>query len=415
MINITSPKDCCGCEACVQICPKKCISMKCDSEGFLYPEVDDSTCIDCGLCEKVCPVINQYGTQKPLRVCAAKNNNETERLSSSSGGVFILVAKEILKKGGVVFGAKFDDDFNVVHDYCETEEELCKFQGSKYVQSRIGNAYTQVKKFLTEGRKVLFSGTSCQIAGLKHFLRKEYDNLFTIDVVCHGVPSPLVWKNYLNEIKCAKRKIGKNTVPFSLNETSVKLTDVSFRDKSNGWKKFGFKITYVASKATENSVSKSPINKHTLIEPFYDNIFMKGFLQNLYLRPSCHYCSAKAGKSHSDITIADYWGIQNYHPQFDDDKGAGLVLVNSTKGEQLYSSLNLNSINTAYENGLRHNPCIERSVSEPKYRSLFWKLYSQKGLDAVEVIIKKIKPSLFRRGLSFAKRCLKKLLLTTNI
>ena len=142
---------------------------------------------------------------------------------------------------------------------------------------------------------------------------------------------------------------------------------------------------------------------------------MKGFLQNLYLRPSCHYCPAKAGKVHSDITIADYWGIQNYHPQFDDDKGAGLVLINSAKGEQLYSSLNLNSINTAYENGLRHNPCIERSVSEPKYRSLFWKLYSQKGLDAVEVIIKKTKPSFFRRVLSFAKRCLKKLLLTTNI
>lgn len=415
MINITSPKDCCGCEACAQICPKKCISMKCDSEGFLYPEVDALTCIDCGLCEKVCPVINQYDTQKPLRVCAAKNNNETERLSSSSGGVFILIAKEVLKAGGVVFGAKFDDDFNVVHDFCETEEELCKFQGSKYVQSRIGNTYTQVKKFLTEERKVLFSGTSCQIAGLKHFLRKEYDNLFSIDVVCHGVPSSLVWKNYLNEIKCAKRKIGKNTVLLSLNETSLKLIDVSFRDKSNGWKKYGFKITYVASKATENSVLKSPINKQTLIEPFYDNIFMKGFLQNLYLRPSCHYCPAKAGMAHSDITIADYWGIQNYHPQFDDDKGAGLVLINSTKGEQLYSSLNLNSINTAYENGLRHNPCIERSVSEPKYRSLFWKLYSQKGLDAVEVIIKKIKPSLFRRGLSFAKRCLKKLLLTTNI
>ena len=408
MINITSPKDCCGCEACAQICPKKCISMKCDSEGFLYPEVDALTCIDCGLCQKVCPIINQYDTQKPLRVCAAKNNNETERLSSSSGGVFILIAKEVLKAGGVVFGAKFDSDFNVIHDYCETEEELCKFQGSKYVQSRIGNTYTQVKKFLTEGRKVLFSGTSCQIAGLKHFLRKEYDNLFTIDVVCHGVPSPLVWKNYLNEIKCAKRKIGKNSVFLSVNEISVDLTDISFRDKTNGWKKFGFKITYVASRATENTVSKSYINKLTLIEPFYDNIFMKGFLQNLYLRPSCYYCAAKAGKAHSDITIADYWGIQNYYPQFDDDKGIGLVLINSEKGEQLYSSLNLDSINTAYEDGLRNNPFIERSVAVPKYRSYFWENYHKKGIEAVNIIIKKMKPSFFRRCLSFAKRCLLK-------
>ena len=414
MINITSPKDCCGCEACAQICPKKCISMKCDTEGFLYPKVDASTCIDCGLCEKVCPVINQYDTQKPLRVCAAKNNNETERLLSSSGGVFVLVAKDILKEGGVVFGAKFDDDFNVIHDYCETDEELCKFQGSKYVQSRIGDTYIKAKKFLTEGRKVLFSGTSCQIAGLKHFLKKDYDNLFTIDIVCHGVPSPLVWKNYLNEIKCAKRKIGKNSVFLSVNETSVDLTDVSFRDKTNGWKKYGFKITYVASKATENTVSKSSINKLTLIEPFYDNIFMKGFLQNLYLRPSCYYCAAKAGKAHSDITIADYWGIQNYYPQFDDDKGIGLVLINSEKGEQLYSFLNLDSINTAYEDGLRNNPCIERSVVVPKYRQYFWQIYYKKGIDAVNVIIAKTKPSFLRRCFYFAKKCLRKLLLTTK-
>ena len=158
----------------------------------------------------------------------------------------------------------------------------------------------------------------------------------------------------------------------------------------------------------KNSVSKSPINKQALIEPFYDNIFMKGFLQNLYLRPSCYYCAAKAGKAHSDITIADYWGIQNYYPQFDDDKGIGLVLINSEKGEQLYSSLNLDSINTAYEDGLRNNPCIERSVAVPKYRSYFWENYHKKGIEAVNIIIKKMKPSFFRRCFSFAKRCLLK-------
>ena len=164
----------------------------------------------------------------------------------------------------------------------------------------------------------------------------------------------------------------------------------------------------------KNTVSKSSINKLTLIEPFYDNIFMKGFLQNLYLRPSCYYCAAKAGKAHSDITIADYWGIQNYYPQFDDDKGIGLVLINSEKGEQLYSFLNLDSINTAYEDGLRNNPCIERSVVVPKYRQYFWQIYYKKGIDAVNVIIAKTKPSFLRRCFYFAKKCLRKLLLTTK-
>lgn len=412
MINITFSKDCCGCEACSQICPKHCISMTRDTEGFLYPKVDTTICIECGMCEKVCPIINQFDEKKPSAVYAAKNNDELERLSSSSGGIFILVAKQIISEGGVAFGVKFDENWNVVHSYCETVEELSKFQGSKYVQSRIGDSYKTVEKFLKNDRKVLFTGTSCQIAGLKHYLRKEYDNLFTIDVVCHGVPSPKVWENYLNDIKCAKRSIGKNTVSLSLNETSVKITDVLFRDKTNGWKKYGFKITYVACKATENSVSKSPINQQSisLIEPFYDNIYMKGFLRNLYLRPSCYYCQAKAGKAHSDITIADYWGIQNYYPQFDDDKGVGLIMINSSKGDKMYNSLHLNSIQTAYEEGFSANPVIEHSVSVPKYRSLFWKLYPKIGLDAVEVIIDKMKPSLFRRGLSFAKRCLKKLI-----
>ena len=162
----------------------------------------------------------------------------------------------------------------------------------------------------------------------------------------------------------------------------------------------------------KNSVSKSPINPQeiSLIEPFCDNIYMKGFLMNLYLRPSCYYCQAKAGKAHSDITIADYWGIQNYYPQLDDDKGVGLILINSSKGDKMYNSLHLNSIQTTYEEGFSANPVIEHSVSVPKYRSLFWVLYPKIGLDAVDIIIDKTKPSLFRRGLSFAKRCLKRLI-----
>ena len=242
MIDIKEKNNCCGCSACVQICPKQCISMAADNEGFLYPQVNSAICIDCGLCEKVCLVINQSAPREPLVVYAAKNNNEDIRLKSSSGGIFTLLAEKVIEEGGVVFGAKFDADWNVIHDYTETIEGLAAFRGSKYVQSIIGDNFKTAKQFLNNGRKVLFSGTPCQIAGLKKYLRKEYDNLLTVDVVCHGVPSPMVWRDYL-DYKRAKRAAGKNTVSSSLKELPV-ITGISFRDKTKGWKKYGFRICY---------------------------------------------------------------------------------------------------------------------------------------------------------------------------
>ena len=180
MIDKKEKNNCCGCGACVQICPKQCISMAADNEGFLYPQVNSAICIDCGLCEKVCPVINQSAPREPLVVYAAKNNNEDIRLKSSSGGIFTLLAEKVIEEGGVVFGAKFDADWNVIHDYTETIEGLAAFRGSKYVQSIIDDNFKTAKQFLNNGRKVLFSGTPCQIAGLKKYLRKEYDNLLVV-------------------------------------------------------------------------------------------------------------------------------------------------------------------------------------------------------------------------------------------
>lgn len=214
MINIKEKHNCCGCSACVQVCPKQCISMSADNEGFLYPQIDTAICIDCGLCEKVCPVINQNEPREPLAVYAANNNNEDIRLKSSSGGIFTLLAEQIISEGGVVFGARFNENWEVVHDYTEAIEGLEPFRGSKYVQSIIGDNFIKAKQFLTDGRKVLFSGTPCQIAGLKKFLRKEYENLLTVEVVCHGVPSPMVWRDYL-DYKRAKRAAGKNSVSKS--------------------------------------------------------------------------------------------------------------------------------------------------------------------------------------------------------
>ena len=396
MINILDKKDCCGCASCVQVCPKQCISMNEDCEGFLYPKVDSAACVDCGLCEKVCPVINQGYTIVPLATYAAKNKDEKIRYKSSSGGVFTLIAEQILADGGVVFGARYNENWEVIHDYTETFEGLEAFRGSKYVQSVIADNYKYAKQFLLEGRKVLFSGTPCQIAGLKKFLCKEYENLLTVEVVCHGVPSPKVWRDYL-QYKRAQHVVGKNTVSSSIDELPV-ITGISFRDKTNGWKKYGFKICYAASKAAENSVSKSANIVNSEITPFNEDIFMKGFLKNLYLRPSCYQCMARQGKSGADIAIADYWGIQRIHPELDDDKGVNLVLINTQKGQTYFDAIVATLTYTISDcrKAIANNPCIVKSVAEPSQRVQFWREYERQGIACIDGICQSMTPSKFK-------------------
>lgn len=407
MIDIKDKKDCCGCHACISICPNNCISMRADEEGFLYPIVDTGVCIDCGLCEKVCPVINQCTPRKPIKVYAAKNRDEDIRLKSSSGGVFSIIAESIIEDGGVVFGAKFDKDWNVVHSWTDTIEGLAEFRGSKYVQSCIGDTYREAEAFLKQDRHVLFSGTPCQIAGLKKFLRKEYKNLLTVEVVCHGVPSPLVWRDYL-DYKRAKRATGKNSVSSSLNELPV-ITGISFRDKTNGWKKYGFKIEYAAFEAAENTVSKSSNNDNYEITPFNEDLFMKGFLNNLYLRPSCYHCVARQGKSGADISIADFWGVQTIHPELDDDRGIGLIIINTLIGAYYFNGLKnkINSTLSYYKRVITYNPCIVKSVAVPKYRDEFWESYSKNHIDAILPIYNKMKPSVITRVKNVLKRIVK--------
>lgn len=235
MINIINKKDCCGCAACVQRCPRHCITLKEDEEGFLYPDVDLDACVDCHLCEKVCPLINRPEKICPSEVLAVKNRNEEERMASSSGGVFIALAKKIIEQGGVVFGAVFDDNWEVVHTYTETLEGVRPMMGSKYVQSRMENTFREAETFLKDGRKVLFSGTPCQITGLHNYLRKDYPNLLAVDFLCHGVPSPGVWRRYLEETfgRSARRAAaGKNTVLSSSLKSMPVITGIEFRDKN---------------------------------------------------------------------------------------------------------------------------------------------------------------------------------------
>ena len=401
MISLSDKKDCCGCHACSSICPKSCISMMADEEGFLYPVVDEQACIDCGLCERVCPMLNQNAERRPVEVYAAKCNDEKVRQESSSGGLFTVVAEGVIAKGGVVFGAKFDQEWNVIHAWTDNLEGLAAFRGSKYVQSRIGNIYKEVEYFLKQERVVLFTGTPCQVAGLKKYLRKEYCNLLTIDVVCHGVPSPLVWQTYLKELVCAKRTDGINSVSSSLNDLSV-IADIAFRDKTIGWNKFGFKVGYVTHGAAENTVSKSAIEYNA--EPFYENLYMKGFLRNLYLRPSCYACAAKSGKSGSNLTIADFWGIEKIHPEWDDNRGVSALLVYD---KVAMPSDRIDLTRVEYSDVLSSNTMIEQSVTEPRERMEFWSAFPTRGVSAVVDICRRMEPSLFARIVSFVKRRLK--------
>lgn len=247
MIQIKERENCCGCSSCVQRCPKQCITMREDNEGFLYPEVEDSSCIGCGLCEIVCPMINPFEKCEPQKFLAAINNDEEIRLQSSSGGIFSIIAEKVIHEGGVVFGARFNDTWQVILDYTESTEGLAAFRGSKYVQAIVGDTYKQCEKFLKGGRKVLFSGTPCQIAGLKHYLLKEYNNLITVDFACHGVPSPLVWRKYLEEISnAAVHTVDGNSIGLPFFTSTSIIKEIRFRDKSEGWKKYRFVLKFKA-------------------------------------------------------------------------------------------------------------------------------------------------------------------------
>ena len=360
MINIKEKKDCCGCSACVQICPKQCISMSADNEGFLYPQVNTTICIDCSLCEKVCPIINQEESKEPQAIYAARNSNENIRLKSSSGGIFTLLAEEIIKSGGVVFGAKFNNNWNVVHDYTETLEGLDAFRGSKYVQSIIGDNFKIAKHFLDDGRKVLFSGTPCQIAGLKKYLRKEYKNLLTVDIVCHGVPSTSIWEKYKNNIKKLAIYSFKDSTS---NDKSIALNEVNFRDKTNGWK--NYLCTY-SVKRTSDYLSGTLKYEHT------KDPYMRLFLANYLLRPSCYYCPSKAGKSRSDMTLGDCWGIKRMNKSFDDNKGVGVCVIHNNN-ELLDIVLRESQCITLPSNYLNNfNRSYNISSSAPHNRQAFY-------------------------------------------
>ena len=367
MIQITDKHDCCGCAACANACPQACITLRPDGEGFLYPAADPERCVECGLCEQVCPFLTPREARLPVATYAAVNPDAQERLDSSSGGIFSLLMRATLEAGGVVFGAAFDADWNVGHIAVESLEDMPRLRGSKYVQSATGESFRMAEEYLKQGRKVLFSGTPCQIAGLNHYLGKEYDKLLRVDVVCHGVPSPQIWKAYLE----------------GLGDLSG-IRSVCFRDKRSGWLDYAFSIGYEDGR--------------TLRESHHANLFMQGFLHDLYVRPSCHRCKAKGGRCGSDITLGDFWGIGAVLPDWDDDRGVSLVLADTGKGDAALKAVTDGLAPVPCERAVRGNPFLGDSAPEPAWRKVFWSHYGRgEGLQAgVEAALRARRSSVRR-------------------
>ena len=353
--DICCKEICSGCSACANICPVNAISMKPDSEGFEYPEIDFNKCVSCGKCRKICPVANKpTDTEQFPAVYAAVNKNEDVRLNSSSGGLFTAFAEKVINDGGVVFGAGFGEHLKVIHQMCSDKKGLDALRRSKYAQSEIGNTYKEAKEQLESGRKVLFVGTPCQIGGLLAYLGKEYDNLITVDFICHGVPSPKVWEKFVSSKE---------------SKYASKAVSASFREKKDGWKPYYMSIKF------ENA------DEYSCVIP--SDPYLRGFVSDLYLRPACSNCSFKLIHRQSDITLADFWGIEKTDSAFNDNKGVSLVMLHSEKGESLFDSAK-QSINynvQDFEFALEDNPSYYKSAKHSILRKQFFNDLNKKPIN----------------------------------
>lgn len=310
MIWVEQKEKCCGCEACASICPSRCIEMRADERGFKYPFVKEDECIKCGRCERVCPVLRPLKGQAEPILYAVQNKDGTIRQESTSGGAFSVISKWILDRGGVVVGAAYDENFCVLHKTEDSIEKVASFRGSKYVQSQIGETFIQVKNCLEDGRWVCFSGTPCQVNGLKKYLEKEYEKLITVDVACRGVTSPAFLKKYLD---------------YHRKAAGSEIVSLKFREKYYG---YGFSTMMIGF---ENGMCYRA--------GMESDIFLRSFFLDLNIRESCLSCKFKTVERASDFTLFDGWHIRKYDSEMDDDKGTTLCIVQSEKGRKIFEEI----------------------------------------------------------------------------
>lgn len=355
MIKIINQKDCCGCTACASICPHRAIQMCANDKGFLYPNVDNESCVQCGLCLKTCPILDrqtQPVKETTVRESFALRHKDKDTLfHSSSGGAFFSIAEYVIANGGIVFGAIYDDDLAVKHAYATTLEECKRFQGSKYSQSDLTGTYVKVKEFLDAKRMVLFSGTPCQNHGLIKFLRKSYENLVTIDIICHSVPSPLVYNKYIQLIE---------------RKYKDKVTNISMRDKTLGWG--GINSYRYYFKSGNEVFNPKGIKCWQLI-----------FESGLITRESCFDCQYTNLNRVTDFTIGDFWDTQSLRPEIYSKEGTSIILVNSEKGEALFEKIkyNVNLWQVSKQEYIQ--PRLESATKKPNNYDFFWSLYKKDG------------------------------------
>lgn len=338
MIDIVEKKDCTGCSACYNICPKNCITMEADVEGFVYPKINYSQCIECNLCEKVCHAINDIEVSTNYdnpEIHAAWSLNEEIRINSTSGGVFSELALNVLKSGGYICGAEYNTEHMVEHCIIDAEKELVKIRQSKYVQSDIGLIYKDIKILLHKNKTILFCGAPCECAGLLSFLGRKYDKLIVVDFVCRGANSPTVYKKFLMKLE---------------DMYQSKVSKVWFKNKTYGWNRFSTKVEFENGKA--------------YLEDRYSDLYMRGYIEaNLYMRLCCSDCKYKTFPRVSDITLADFWGIKLTDISKDIEKGTSLLMINSNKGSILFNSIkdNIFSEEKTIEDAIGRNVCIKSS------------------------------------------------------
>ncbi len=366
MIRITDKTLCTGCTACMNACPTQCIIMRRDREGFDYPMANPDRCIGCGKCESVCPVLNPREASEPLEAVAARSGIHVHE--SSSGGVFPSLAAKVVEGGGIVYGAVVNEDMTIGHLDAEDMAGIERQKGSKYAQSDLYGTFDEARYYLGEGRKVLFAGTPCQIAGLNSYLGKSYDNLLTVDCACHGVPSPGLWEKYVKALE---------------TEAGGKMKGVRFRDKARSWMHYDFTCTFnIGGKAVE------------VRKPYIRDPYMALFVQDMSLRPSCYRCPARKGRGGSDLTLADLWNVAGAAPELNDDKGASLVLIHTEKGRRALSGGEIAAIKVDVREALKNNGGFAESVAMPEKRAEFFK-----GHHSAENLAEYMKGYVVRRPL----------------
>lgn len=357
-VLVENKESCCGCSACYAICPKRAITMEEDEKGFLYPFIDDRLCVDCSLCIKVCPIKKTNYVKENLRspeIVAVKHKSVETRMNSSSGGVFTAISDFVLEQDGVVYGVAFNNDFKVCHMRAATKSERDRFRSSKYVQSDLGDCFQQIIKDLSDGKHVLFSGTPCQVAGLRNSLRGiESGRLITLDTICHGTPSPKLFGYYLERMK---------------KEFNSEIIAIDFRYKPKGWRSQSIRIVFE--------------NGKEYIAPALEDSYYRLFLHNIILRDCCYVCEFANINRPSDITLGDFWGIEKSLPDFNDDIGVSLVLLNTEKGRILFDQISsvVDFMSTNLQNCMQHNLSAP-SICSPKTQQ-FWSDYLDHGYEYV--------------------------------